>query len=205
MHGLHDSIWRTGEANRVKGIQNDPTDANMSIMHHHVTTIQSQNKITWNWITTHLPYFSRKLSGEGLQAKHNYCHLSPLNGGCTPPSSNSPWILPATSASKVHDMARRTAARNSCEKWSKVGDLGKHVPNLIPTAWHGDWRRTCFYSWLRAIGDDEETIMSLPQETHQNKSMLTLCGIVISVPRTQSWSKPTIPHLEPPKSLNPEE
>lgn len=26
-----------------------------------VTTIQSQNKITWNWITTHLPYFSRKL------------------------------------------------------------------------------------------------------------------------------------------------
>ena len=27
--------WRTGEANRVKGIQNDSTDANMSIMHHH--------------------------------------------------------------------------------------------------------------------------------------------------------------------------
>lgn len=109
-----------------------------------VTTIQSQSKFTWNWITTHLPYFSRKLSGEGLQTKHIYCHLSPLNGGCTPPSSNSPWILPATSASKMHDMVRRTAARNSCEKWSKVGDLGQHVPNLIPTAWHGDWQQDLF-------------------------------------------------------------
>ena len=28
------SMWRTGEANRFKGIQNDPTDVNMSIMHH---------------------------------------------------------------------------------------------------------------------------------------------------------------------------
>ncbi len=35
--------------------------------------------------------------------------------------------------------------------------------------------------------------------------MLAISGIVLSVPRTQSWNKQTITHLEPPKRLNPEE